>query len=186
MCDKNYLPVWHDSIVRVTRLIYTFAMTHSYVCHDSFVRQPSAGWRKPIGCLSCRSISAKKPLIIGLFCGKWPVNIRHPMTLRQHSTMSCGIASRRCVIWLIHTCDTTHSYVSHDSFIRVTRLIHTCVMTHSYVWHDSFVRVSSLMYTCDPPHSYVRHDSFVLVHVTRLIRMCALAHSYVSHDSFLR
>jgi len=38
-----------------------------------------------------------------------------------------------CVTWLIHTCDTTHSYVWHDSFIRVTRRIHTCDMTHSCV-----------------------------------------------------
>ena len=32
---------------------------------------------------SCRSCSAKEPLIIGLFCGKWPEKIRHPMTLRH-------------------------------------------------------------------------------------------------------
>jgi len=31
--------------------------------------------------LSCRSLSAKEPLIIGLFCGKWPIKIRHPITL---------------------------------------------------------------------------------------------------------
>ena len=40
------------------------------------------GWRKCIGCLiRCRSLFAKEPLIIGLFCGKWPVKIRHPMGL---------------------------------------------------------------------------------------------------------
>jgi len=38
-------------------------------------------------------------------------------------------------------CDMTHSYVWHDSFIRVTWLIHMCDMTHSYVWHDSFIYV---------------------------------------------
>ena len=50
---------------------------------------------------------------------------------------------------LIHTCEITHSYMRHDSFICVTWLIHMCVtllihicdMTHSYVWHDSFRRV---------------------------------------------
>ena len=31
--------------------------------------------------LSCRSFLAKEPLITGLFCGKWPTKIRHPMTL---------------------------------------------------------------------------------------------------------
>jgi len=30
-----------------------------------------------------KSFPAKEPLIIGLFCGKWPMKIRHPMTLRH-------------------------------------------------------------------------------------------------------
>ena len=33
--------------------------------------------------LSCRSLSAKEPLIIGLFCGKWPVKRSHPMHPRH-------------------------------------------------------------------------------------------------------
>ena len=33
--------------------------------------------------LSCRSLFEKKPLIIGLFCGKWPIKIRHLMGLRH-------------------------------------------------------------------------------------------------------
>jgi len=33
--------------------------------------------------LSCRSLSAKEPLIIRLCCGKWPIKIRHPMGLRH-------------------------------------------------------------------------------------------------------
>jgi len=31
--------------------------------------------------LSCRSLSAKEPLITGLFCGEWPTKIRHPTHL---------------------------------------------------------------------------------------------------------
>ena len=31
----------------------------------------------------CSSLSAKEPLITGLFCGKWPIKIRHPMNLRH-------------------------------------------------------------------------------------------------------
>jgi len=42
-----------------------------------------AGWWRLIGCLNCRSFFAKEPLIIGLFCEKWPTKIRHPMTLRH-------------------------------------------------------------------------------------------------------
>ena len=39
--------------------------------------------------LSCRSFSAKQPRIIGLFCGKWPIKIRHPMGLRHHVLRMC-------------------------------------------------------------------------------------------------
>jgi len=33
--------------------------------------------------LSCRSLPAKEPQITGLFCGKWPIKIRHPVHLRH-------------------------------------------------------------------------------------------------------
>ena len=33
--------------------------------------------------LSCRSFSRQKPLNIGHFCGKWPITIRDPMSLRH-------------------------------------------------------------------------------------------------------
>jgi len=32
---------------------------------------------------SCRSLSAKEPLLIGLFYGKEPIKIRHPMRLHH-------------------------------------------------------------------------------------------------------
>ena len=44
---------------------------------DSFVQ----GGRDPRDALNCRSFFAKELLIIGLFCGRWRVKIRHPMTL---------------------------------------------------------------------------------------------------------
>jgi len=49
------------------------------------------------------------------------------------------------VIGLIHTRDMTHSYVWHESFIRVTRLIHTCHVTcrsgscNMYEWGVSYM-----------------------------------------------
>ena len=41
------------------------------------------GWQKLIGSPSCRSFSTKEPLNIGHFCGKWPIKIRDPMSLRH-------------------------------------------------------------------------------------------------------
>ena len=41
--------------------------------------------------LSCRSFSAKEPPIIGLFCGKWPMKTRHPMTLRHPTPLNVNV-----------------------------------------------------------------------------------------------
>jgi len=40
-------------------------------------------WRRCIRCLSCRSLSAKEPLIVELFCGKWPLKMKQPMDVRH-------------------------------------------------------------------------------------------------------
>ena len=45
-------------------------------------------WRRPIGCLMLQVIFRRRPLIIGLFCGNWPMKIRHPMTLRHPVSLS--------------------------------------------------------------------------------------------------
>ena len=45
-----------------------------YMCRFMHVR--------PMGCLKLQSFFAKAPLIIGLFCGKRPIKIRHPVGLR--------------------------------------------------------------------------------------------------------
>jgi len=56
-----------------------------------FSEKRLTGWRSLIGCLLSQAIfrkratnySAKEPLIIGLFCGEWPIHIRHPMGVRR-------------------------------------------------------------------------------------------------------
>ena len=71
-----------------------------------------------------------------------------------------------CVIWLVHECDMTRSYVWHwllhvcDTY---TRLVHVCDMTRLYVWHDPFTCVIWLVYRCDMIRSYACHDSFICV-----------------------
>jgi len=101
--------------------------------------------------------------------------------------------------WLLHRtapciCDMTHSYVWHDSFIRVTWLIHMCdcctaprpvyvthmnESCHTYEWVVSHIWMSrayvSLLHRtapciCDMTHSYVWHNP--LIRVTWLIHMC--------------
>jgi len=54
---------------------------------------PLKGGKDPYDALSCRSFSAKEPLIIGLICRKWPLKIRHPTSLRHPVPLppSCSI-----------------------------------------------------------------------------------------------
>ena len=62
------------------------------------------GGEDPSDALSCRSFFANEPLMIGLFCGKWPIKIRQPMGLR-HPVESV----RECV------CVWAHAYVSCET-----------------------------------------------------------------------
>ena len=52
------------------------------------------------------------------------------------------LRARTLLFFNIHTSDTTHSYVWHDSLNFATWLIHMCDMTHSSTWHDSFICVT--------------------------------------------
>jgi len=80
-----------------------------------------------------KHFSAKQPLIIGLFCGKWPMKIRHPMPLRR-------------------------LMVYHNSLIRNASVIHTCDMTRcrwdkegsvTLRWHTLCVCDTSVIHICD-------------------------------------
>jgi len=97
-----------------------------------------------------------------------------------------------CMLWLIHMCVVTHSYMCSDPLLCVPGLIFMCAMTLSYVCHDSFmcaswrihmcsfICVPWRIHTCAMTQSYVCHDSFICV--PWRIHMCALKHSCVCHD----
>jgi len=65
---------------------------------------------------SCTSLSTKEPPFLELFCGKWPVQMRHPMTLRhpvfQRRSWTRGAIShmRRHLTheWVITLMNKTH------------------------------------------------------------------------------
>jgi len=50
--------------------------------------------KDPSDASSCKSIFAKEPWIIGLFCGKWPIRIRYPMGLRHPVVYLCTWAAQ--------------------------------------------------------------------------------------------
>jgi len=114
------------------------------------------GGEDPKDALSCRCLFAKEPLIIGLFCEKCSIKIRHPTTLRHPVQIALLLITQptqpnnqtqsiymhgvtrpyACCIWdMTDSCvgDVTYSYAWHDLFIYVTWLIHVCDMTYSYV-----------------------------------------------------
>jgi len=193
MCDS--FEMWHDSgqirflcdmthsrcdmtpvkfVFYVTWLIWDVTWLRSYmtwlISYVAWLVHLSTGWRRLVGCLNLQVFFwAKEPLIIGLFGGKWPIKIKHPMTPRhpvRRRVHVCGTAR-----WLnvykpgtaytllprtpgqqakssIEMCDTTHSYVWHDPFICDTWLIQMYGMTSSHVWHDS----CSCTYVTQPVH----------------------------------
>jgi len=64
---------------------YLWQMRHVYVGTTNLEIQ---GGEDLYDSLSCKSFSAEEPLIVGLFCGKWPITIRHPVGLR-HPVLPC-------------------------------------------------------------------------------------------------
>ena len=129
---------------------------------------------------------------------KW-VTKKNPASSAHTRICTCMIRMQD-ILRRIHMCDMTHSYVWHDSCIRVTLLnhmhdmTHSCLTSNSYarhysfrcvtvtslvqafwscVWHDSFTSVTGLIHLCDMNDSHVWHDS------------SSTTHSYVCHDSFI-
>jgi len=94
------------------------------------------------------------------------------------------------VTWLTHTCDMTHSFFWHDTFIFVT---YPCSdMWYDHVWHDSLIYVTRLIHflwhdvfisamcpCLDVWHDHVWRDS--LICVTPLINLRDMTLLYLWH-----
>jgi len=95
---------------------------------------------------------------------------------------------RRCVTWIILTCDVNHWHL----FTYGTRFIHLNGMVDAYVWHDSFmcvtwvfIRILWLMHMFDTPNADVWHESFIrggarLIHPN----LDGTIYAYEYHDWF--
>jgi len=55
--------------------------------------------------LSSRSFPAKKPRILGLFCGKWPLKIRHSRRLRH------PVERTPIYVYFVHVCKVVYVHV---------------------------------------------------------------------------
>jgi len=145
--------VWHESFICVTWSIHMCDMDYPYVWHDWSICVPGLiyMWRD---LFICEIVYPD----VGLCCDALPVVVAVYVT------------------WRIHTCDISHSYVWHDSFICVTWLIHMwhdsfiCVTWLFHMWHDSFIRVTYL-HVCDlaQGHSYVENYRSLLQNIVSFI-----------------
>jgi len=120
----------HEWFVTCIKISLHKTYNHSYECSTRWVRRSPAtnsftcviqSGEDSQDALSCRSFFAKEPLIIGLFCRKWPLKIRHPMCLRHP-------------VWLVleyvpYTWYDSSTWVQHatDTAITCGQLIYTCM-----------------------------------------------------------
>jgi len=182
MCDMTHSYVCHNAFLRVTWRTHMCDMPHSYVWHDSLSHMHSSDVMAYI----------------------------HVCEITHNSVYTRVFFS--CVTWIIHVCDMTHSHVCHDSFICVTRLtfpyedaiacIHSqvwdhsllCAMTHScvgQVCHDSFVCLTWLTFPYEDviacihihmnAHRIGSHVNMGISHATHASESCHTFGCVMSH-----
>ena len=79
------------------------------------ITKGSRGVRKCIRYLACRYFAAKEPWIMGLFCGEWPVKIRHPIATLYTGLQYSGLS---WWLWIVSACHAA-IYVNNTMFLNV-------------------------------------------------------------------
>jgi len=113
------------------------------------VRMSRTPKEDPYDAFSCRSFSAKEPPIIGLFCKKWPIKTKHPMTLRHvccccQNKTHCNQAqyvysTRECVVHLYNDMflerPKQNTYTNHlaPSKNKIYFCLKECVVLQNYM-----------------------------------------------------
>ena len=161
-------------------LIHMCDMTHySYVWHDSFPRVT-------------HSHACVRWLCVGYVTHSHVYVYRDPPYMCDHTQ---GASTRSLSPWLIHTSNTTHSYVWD---VRHTHL-YASTITHTYMTTPReltlYDHTQGAPTACTITHTYMttprelpleayQRDSFI--RVTWLNHSCDMTHSFVWHDSFIR
>ena len=178
-----------------TWLIHTCVMSHSYVCHDSFIAH--AGRSNMCAMTHPSAHTRTSQQYVRDMTHSYVCHVSFTCVPRLTRMLTLADPKNICVTWLIHTCVMSHSHVCHDSFIAHAGWSNMCAMTHPNahtrtskwhicdITHDLLIaHTSHIQHVCqDSPecsHSqilriYVWHDS--LIRVSCLIHMCATIHS---------
>ena len=157
--DMTHPYVGHDVLQYAKWLIHLWVITHSYMLHDSFIyvtwlihmRHDSficatqcdlcifVKWTIRICHVYVWHDSSKKKKFSCIYV-TWLIYMTWLLYFREimHSHL---YLSHVCMTWIVHMYDMviymydmTHSYLWHDSFIRVTWLIHIRDMTQ-FTWN---------------------------------------------------
>ena len=149
---------WQDSFIRVTGLIHTCDVAHSYVWHDSFI-------------------------CVTRYIDTWYVSFISNVTLsyvtwnihkkKKTASEEANPSPLKGLRLLYLSCDRTHSYMCGMTHIYMCDRTHTYVTWLMYDWHDSFLRD---MTVCDMTHSSVKY----LIHMWHDSYICDMTHSYVT------
>jgi len=107
------------------RVSYEWGMTVTQI------NMTGTGWRRLIGSPKSQIIVHKEPLNIGLFCWKWPIKIRDPMSLRHPVylvwTSHVTYMNEPCPTWM--SLDTHEWDMSSISHINESCYTHECGTT---------------------------------------------------------
>jgi len=134
---------------RVMSHTYEWVMSHILVsqvthmsesCHTYEWVMSLQGSKDAEDVSSCRSLSGKEQLIIGLLCGKWPLKVRHPMGLRHPVTWSIRVT---------HVNETSILRAMHAS-----RRAYERVMPHRREWVVSRTWLRCVTHVNESCHAY--------------------------------
>jgi len=192
-----------DTHLCVPWLIHMYAVTHAYVCRDSFICMtwltsyvchdshthththalshihPSQR-AEQCTCLSKCHVYDSLTHTYAHFLTHILVKCQYSLSLSLSLTHTLSHArpsqSAERVTWHIHKCAMTHPHTP-TSHILSQRPWSKCRAVQMYqpLWHVDHTHIYSLVFT--------HHDSFI--RVPWLIHMCTMTHLYVCHDSFI-
>jgi len=138
VCALSHLFVCHDSFMCAPWRIHTYFMTHSYTCHDSFTWVP---WLIHMCAMThlcvCHAsfihvpwLNSCVPRLLHMYAMN-NLHVRYDLLI--HDTIFAG--------WFVHICDITHLCVWYYSFACMPWLMHTCAILY-------------VAFVCDMNHSY--------------------------------
>jgi len=176
MCHVTHLNYWLCVVTQMNdSYTYEFVMSHmNSSCHtwmspsqDTHAQRLDSlkGGDDALDAVSCRSLSAKGLLIVGLFCGKWLVKTRHPLHLRHPVLVAKWMddsytrLKQSCYIWLSHVTNvkaSCHTYegvmsceprewISHVTWMDESCHMNGWVMSHEWMSHVTWMDESCHM-----------------------------------------